>query len=161
MLNATHAAPVTTLDISPAANGDGTYPDPATITLSATAAAGFAIDSTFYDLDGTGAQTYSAPFEVTGAGPHSVRYFSVDDDGVAETPQTFNFTIELTDNTPPVTTATVSPDANAAGWHNTDMPSTWCGRRAGPASGITAVSGAQAFLPPWEAAPAAADHDRA
>jgi hypothetical protein len=121
VLNATHAAPVTTLDISPAANGDGTYPDPVTITLSATAAAGFSVDATFYEVDNTGVQQYSGPFQVTGPGPHNVRYFSVDDDGVSETPQTFNFTIALSDNTPPVTTATVTPDANAAGWHNTDV----------------------------------------
>lgn len=121
VLTASHAGPVTTLDISPAANPDGTYPDPVTITLSATAATGFNVDATFYEVDDTGLQQYGGPFEVTGAGAHVVRYFSVDDDGVSESPNTFEFTIEQADITAPITTATVSPDANAAGWHREDV----------------------------------------
>jgi carboxypeptidase family protein/thrombospondin type 3 repeat protein len=98
VLSAAHAAPVTTLQISPAPEADGSYPDPATITLSATAAAGFDIASTFYNLDGGALQTYETPFQVTGTGPHMVRYFSSDSGGVQESPKVFNFTLASNDD---------------------------------------------------------------
>jgi hypothetical protein len=148
VLNASHAAPVTTLDISPAPEPDGSYQDPATITLSATAAPGFNVEGTFYDLDNTGTQPYVGPFNVTGAGPHTIRYFSVDDEGVAETPKTFNFTLSEPDNIAPVTTASLSAAPNAAGWHNQNVTVTLTAVDEAGGSGVNhvtySITGAQA-----------------
>ena len=140
VLSAAHAAPVTTLSISPAPEPDGSYRDPATITLSATAAAGFNVDTTFYEVDGTGQQQYSGPFSVTGVGPHTIRYFSVDDEGVAETPQIFNFELSQPDITAPVTTATLSAAPNAAGWHKQNVTITLTAVDEAGGSGVNHVT---------------------
>ena len=121
VLGQAHAAPVTTLGISPAANSDGTYPNPVEITLSATAAAGFDVETIFFELDGGGLEVYSGPFPVSGPGPHSVRYFATDTGGVAETAQFFDFSIAHPDEIPPATTATVAPAPNAAGWNTSSV----------------------------------------
>ena len=111
VLNATHAAPVTTLEISPARQRRRHLSRPGDHHAVGDGRGG--LRGRRHLLRGRRHRPaeYAGPFEVTGGGAHSIRYFSVDDDGVAETPKTFDFTIEPPDNTPPVTTATVSPDA--------------------------------------------------
>jgi len=85
--------PVTTATISPGPFRDGTYQDPTTVTLSATAASGYTVANTYYTIDGGSQQTYSSPFTVTGSGNHTITYWSVDNDGVTETTNTQTFTI--------------------------------------------------------------------
>ncbi len=88
-----HARPVTTATLSPSPNGQGAYPNPVTVSLSATAAQGFSIAATHYSVDGGADQLYSGPFSVSGPGNHSVSYWSVDNVGVYESPQSTPFTI--------------------------------------------------------------------
>lgn len=120
VLSAAPVPPVTTLEVSPAANPDGSYTAPVTFTLSATAAPGAMITATFYTLDGGEQQQYAAPFSVTAVGPHVLEYYSVDNTGLVEERQSFSFTIFDPNSTAPITTATVVPAPNANGWNNTD-----------------------------------------
>lgn len=88
-----HAPPVTTASVAPAPNAQGAYSNPVTVTLSATAASGFNIAATYYNVDGKATQTYSAPFAVSGAGTHTVKYWSVDNIGVYEITNTLTIKI--------------------------------------------------------------------
>ena len=151
VLPAVHLAPVTTLTISPPADGNGRYPDPATITLTATAAIGFTIDVTLYEVDGGGLQQYAGPFDVGVPGSHTVTYFSIDSSGLAEAPNTFDFEIAFPDPIPPTTTATVSPAPNAAGWNKADVMVTLNAVDNPGGSGVDkitySISGAQSAPP--------------
>ena len=93
VLQFVHAPPSTTIFLSPSPNLDGSYPGDVTATLSATATSGYAIDSTYYSVDGGVEQTYTTPFIVSGDGPHSIKYWSIDDAGVYETPKYKYFNI--------------------------------------------------------------------
>ncbi|MGH7204110.1 MAG: SdrD B-like domain-containing protein [Candidatus Levyibacteriota bacterium] len=88
-----HAAPTTTLRLSPNPFSDGTYPNPVTVTLAATAETGFTVATTAYTIDGGTQQTYTAPFTVSGSGNHTVTYWSVDNSGIQEAVNTKTFTI--------------------------------------------------------------------
>jgi hypothetical protein len=79
-----HEPPQTQAALAPAADPTGSYPDPVTVTLTATAFGGATIAATYYELDGGPSKTYAAPFAVTGEGVHHLRYWSVDSDGVFE-----------------------------------------------------------------------------
>jgi hypothetical protein len=92
-LQYSHDTPVTTATLE-TENPDGTYSDPTTLTLSATAAAGFIVANTFYTVDGGSQQTYSSPFTITGEGEHTITYWSVDDSGVQEAPNSQTFAIQ-------------------------------------------------------------------
>ncbi len=100
------AAPTTLAAVAPAAT-NGYYHAPL-VTLSASEpnGPGVAPNGTHYTIDGGATQTYSAPFAVTGDGNHTITFWSVDTSGNAEVPNTLTLTI---DNTPPVTTAVVTP----------------------------------------------------
>jgi len=106
-----HATPVTIATLSPTPYADGTYADPTTVTLSASAAAGYSVSDTYYTIDGGSQQTYSAPFTVTGAGNHTITYWSVDNSGVTEATNTKTFTITEAYSL----TGTVYNDANQDG----------------------------------------------
>lgn len=122
VLPGTHAPPVTTLTVTSAVNPDGRYRDPVTIELSAAGAPGFAVDLTAYAVDDGDFQLYIGdPFQVSGTGPHTVRYFSIDVAGVFEDLKVFNFEIAPPDHIAPTTTASVSPSPNGAGWHSSDV----------------------------------------
>lgn len=86
-----HATPTTTATLSPVQNLNGTYTDPVTVTLSATAASGYTVAYTYYTVDGGAQQTYSSPFNVTGSGSHTITYWSVDNSGVIESAHTKTF----------------------------------------------------------------------
>jgi protocatechuate 3,4-dioxygenase beta subunit len=88
-----HDRPLTTATLSPNQNPDGTYPDPVSITLAATAASGFTIANTFYTVDGGPQQTHISPFTVSGNGDHTIIYWSIDSVGVLEAPNSITFTI--------------------------------------------------------------------
>lgn len=91
-LQYSHAAPTTNANLV-TQYVDGTYTDPTTVTLSASAASGYTVANTYYTIDGETQQTYSSPFTVTGNGNHTITYWSVDSSGVQELHQTKTFTI--------------------------------------------------------------------
>ncbi len=93
VLQFVHDSPVTTANLSPLPDGNGEYPNPTIVSLSATAFSGFTVAATYYRVDSGSTQTYTAPFTVSGAGPHTIRYWSVDNGGVFEIPITGTFTI--------------------------------------------------------------------
>ncbi|MEK7571653.1 MAG: SdrD B-like domain-containing protein, partial [Patescibacteria group bacterium] len=90
-----HDTPVTTADLA-IQNPDETYSDPTTVTLTASAAAGYTVANTYYKVDGGSQQTYTDPFTVTGNGEHTIEYWSVDNSGVTESHSTKTFTIHST-----------------------------------------------------------------
>lgn len=92
-----HSAPVTNLSLT-TNRGDDTYSDPTTVTLTASAAAGYNIAHTYYKVDDGPQQTYTNPFTVTGNGNHTIDYWSVDNSGAQEQVQTQTFTIVTTHN---------------------------------------------------------------
>ena len=115
--------PVTTASVSgPTLNQSGWYVGPATVTLSAydlpdTGASGVA--TTQYAVDGGPLQTYSGAFTVSGDGTHQVTYFSTDNAGNVEMPQTLTLQI---DSTPPTTTSNVTGTAGDNGWFRSGQP---------------------------------------
>lgn len=86
-------SPVTTASLSPTSDPDGTYQNPVTVTLNATATPGFSIADTYYTVDGGSQQTYTGPFNVSGSGSHTLTYWSVDNGGVSESPESSSFLI--------------------------------------------------------------------
>jgi protocatechuate 3,4-dioxygenase beta subunit len=110
-----HSTPVTTATFSPTPFSDGTYADPTTVTLSATAASGYTVANTYYTIDGGSQQTYATPFTIAGSGSHTITYWSVDSSGVIEATNTKTFTI--TEAFP--LTGTVYVDANQNGVQDT------------------------------------------
>jgi len=111
-LQYSHNTPVTIATLSPSPVG-GTYVDPVTVTLSATAATGYNLYSpggTYYTIDGGTNQTYTTPFIVTGAGSHTITYWSVDNSGVQELHNSKALTIVAPTPTPTIApTATPTP----------------------------------------------------
>ncbi len=87
-----HAAPVTTASLE-TQHEDGTYGNPTTVTLLATAASGYTIANTYYKIDNGSQQIYSTPFNVSGLGEHIVEYWSVDSSGIPENHKTKTFAI--------------------------------------------------------------------
>jgi hypothetical protein len=95
--------PVTTASL--AGNlSSGIYYSVVTVTLSATDNLS-GVAHTYYTLDGGSQTTYSAAFNVTTTGSHTVKYWSVDVAGNVESTHTLTFTIE------PVTAATMTSPA--------------------------------------------------
>ena len=69
--------------------------------------------SIYYTLDGSGTQTYSVPFGVSGAGHHYITYWSVDNAGNTEGTHTGYVNI---DSTAPSTSATNLQTSATTGW---------------------------------------------
>jgi M6 family metalloprotease-like protein len=99
-------APTTTAELSPAPT-NGFYHDP-TVTLTADDDGGVGVASTEYKLDEADWQTYSAPFQVTGDGDHTLLFHSTDLAGNVEADNQLDFTI---DTTGPVITITAPVEA--------------------------------------------------
>jgi len=92
-----HAAPTTTISLAPNPDSQNQYPNPANVTLQATADTGYTIAHTYFTVDGGSQQTYSAPFTVSGTGSHTVTYWSVDSAALEETPhKSQTFTVSST-----------------------------------------------------------------
>jgi hypothetical protein len=91
-----HNPPITEASLAPSPGPGGTYLGPVTVTLSATAFGGATITERNYELDGGGTKTYTGAFQVTGDGTHTLKYWSVDSDGVTEIPRTATFAITTT-----------------------------------------------------------------
>jgi type 1 glutamine amidotransferase len=101
--------PVTTAELASPSVG-GYYHDP-TVTLSASDVWS-GVASTSYSLDGGASKTYTAPFKVTGDGPHTLTYYSTDVNGNVEDTKTLTFSI---DTTPPVLTVSEDKVVEATG----------------------------------------------
>ncbi len=116
--------PATTATTAPPANGAGWNKGPVAVTLSATDPDGAAdVASTTYTLDGGAAQTYGAPFTVTGDGPHHITYSSTDKAGNKETPAS-SLDLKI-DSVAPTISGDRTPTANSNGWNNTDVTATF------------------------------------
>lgn len=76
--------PVTTASFS------GT--NPVTVTISATDDMS-GVNHTYYNLDAAGYVEYTAPFDVTAPGNHTIFVYSVDKAGNSETPHSYDFTV--------------------------------------------------------------------
>ncbi len=100
----------------------GTTTDPVEVTLTGSdSAGGSGVASLSYSIDGGSWTDYSAPFQVTGAGQHTVTYKAVDVAGNSSEPQTATITIAAPDTTAPTVTATTDPasPSGSNGWFKT------------------------------------------
>ncbi|HSW96881.1 MAG TPA: carboxypeptidase regulatory-like domain-containing protein [Candidatus Saccharimonadales bacterium] len=113
-LQYSHTPPTTIASLLPNQNGDSTYPNPVTITLSSTATSGYTVANTYYTLDGGSQQTYTSPFTITTDGNHTITYWSIDNSGVQETHNSKTFTVVTTHTI----TGTVYTDANQNGFQD-------------------------------------------
>lgn len=86
-------APTVTATVTGDQNGDGDYVGSATVTLAADDAGGSGVDSVEYQVDGGTWTTYSAPFNVTALGDHTVSYRATDVAGNTSTEGTTSFTV--------------------------------------------------------------------
>jgi hypothetical protein len=99
--------PTTTASLDGPTGKNGWYTGAVKVTLSATDPDGAAdVASTHYSVDGGAAQTYAAPFSVSGDGTHVVSYWSVDQAGNEETHRSTTIAI---DGTAPVVSVTATP----------------------------------------------------
>ena len=94
-----HAPPETIATLRSLPNTNDEYPDPANVSLSATAAEGYIIAATYYRVDVGEQQTYTEPFTISGGGSHTIEYWSVDNFGIFELPKALDFNIVT--NQPP------------------------------------------------------------
>ena len=106
--------PVTTLAVAPVAPDglNGWYLTPPTFTLSASDATS-SVASTEYKLDGGSFTAYSAPFQVSVEGVHTLQYRSTDTAGNVESTQSFSFKV---DTSTPTSTASIAPSTHN-GWY--------------------------------------------
>jgi peptidoglycan/xylan/chitin deacetylase (PgdA/CDA1 family) len=110
--------PVTTIacDGSPC---QGTYTGSVSVGLAATDTGGSGVDKTYYTTDGstptTSSPTYSGPFSLTQT--TTVRFFSADIAGNAETAQSQQIDVQALDTTPPATTIACDAAPCSSGWY--------------------------------------------
>ena len=90
-------APVTTASLSGTLNGS-VYNSAVSVTLNPTDNLS-GVQYAYYSLDGGASATYSAAFNVTALGSHSVKFHSVDYAGNVESTKTVNFTISQASQT--------------------------------------------------------------
>lgn len=97
-------APSTEATLAGTAGGGGWYTSEAQVTLSGTDNQS-GVDNTFYKLDDGPQQTYSAPFNISVSGYHTIIYWSVDRAGNTESQRSLLIKV---DSAAPTTTAQVS-----------------------------------------------------
>jgi hypothetical protein len=140
-------APVTTAVTDPPANGDGYHRTDVAVSLNTTDDISGAVRTEF-DLDGAGWTGYGGPVLVTSPGAHTVAYRSVDRAQNVEAVRSLTVWI---DKQAPVSTGTLDPTPNAAGWlkssgtltvHAVDEPG-----GSGVASVTYSATGAQPVAP--------------
>jgi len=139
------APPVTTATLAPPTpNGtNGWYTVPVQVTLTADDDEGSGVALTEYNLDGSGWQTYTAPFTVSADGQHSVQYRSTDVAGNVESPGSVSFKI---DKTPPVVTYT----GNAGSYTVDQTVSIQCSASdPSPGSGVASTTCANVDAPAY------------
>ncbi|MBK9745767.1 MAG: carboxypeptidase regulatory-like domain-containing protein [Chloroflexi bacterium] len=110
-----HIPPVTTISLAPLPIEGEVYAGPVTTTLASTATVGFTIDGTYYRVDGGDQQLYTAPFVISGDGLHTIEYWSIDNAGAYETPQTRSFQISSVGYTPVGSNVSVQPIDSTTG----------------------------------------------
>ena len=88
------------------------YQSPAQIYINATDSASN-IANTYYTIDGGATQTYTAVFNITAGGVHTVSYWSVDQAGNTETPKSLTVRVDSAAPTTQITTA----GTGANGWY--------------------------------------------
>lgn len=86
-------APTVTATLSGTQDGSGNYVGSATVTLAADDAGGSGVDSVEYQVDGGTWTTYSAPFNVTAVGDHTVKYRATDVAGNTSAEGTKTFSV--------------------------------------------------------------------
>ena len=82
-INIDSTVPVTQATLAGTQGGGGWYTNEAQVTLSATDTPS-GVENTFYTIDGGSQQTYSAPFNISNSGHHTIIYWSVDRAGNTE-----------------------------------------------------------------------------
>lgn len=87
-----HNQPQTAASLLPSPDAQGNYANPVNVTLQATADTGYGITNTYSVVDGV-AQSYTAPFPISGFGDHTLTYWSIDNAGVSESPNVKTITI--------------------------------------------------------------------
>jgi hypothetical protein len=78
--------PVTTASLSGPKGNNGWYRGAVVVTLSATDPDS-PVAATYYSVDGSAQQTYSAPFSIAGDGVHQLSFYSIDPAGNQEKSQ--------------------------------------------------------------------------
>ena len=112
-------APTTTPDASPTPHADGWYGSAVTVSLGAEDNPGGSnVDRTMYEIDDGAVQAYSAPVRLSTDGTHTVRYWSVDEAGNAETTKSLGVKI---DQARPA----VSVAGDPAGWYKDPLTLTF------------------------------------
>lgn len=140
VLQYSHPAPVTTATVQGTKDEAGAYLGSATVTLRATAAAGYTVAATYYQIDDGPVKTYTGAFRLTEPGTYVIRYWSKDNTGVTESAKYLTLTVVDTGVEPPTVTPEVSPAANEAGWHNGDVTVTWLVENAVTTTGCDPVT---------------------
>ncbi len=113
---ACHASPGSTIAPMTTSNAQASYSGAGRVDFSITKGGKAAIGTTFYRLDGGDAVTGSSVI-VSTPGTHTVEFWSMDQNGLVETPKkTATFTV-AEDTTPPVTTS--NANAGSTYYYNT------------------------------------------
>ena len=121
--------PVTTDSLS-GTFSNGWYTSEVTITLDAFDATS-GVENIYYKVDNDIEQIYSAPFLVSGDGPHTIEFWSTDNAGNIETHHTDTFQI---DTTAPITTASLSGTLGLNDWYVTSVQVTLTAEDPGESS---------------------------
>ncbi|MDD5778037.1 MAG: pectinesterase family protein [Candidatus Thermoplasmatota archaeon] len=107
--------PVTEVSVTGPTGDGGWYTGPANVTLTAVDNDS-AVDHTYYSLDGSGWEEYTASFTISTEGPHRLDFYSTDVEGNAEPVKTVMVNI---DTQPPEITCYLEPAApdGDSGWY--------------------------------------------
>ncbi len=138
-INIDKTPPITSASLAGALGNNSWYTTPVLVTLSATDNLS-GVAATHYSVDGGPALNYGGPFNVSGDGFHTVKFYSVDQAGNSETDPFVSFKI---DTTAPAITGSSIPPPNANGWNNTDVSVSFTCSDA--TSGIASCSGPTTF----------------
>jgi len=108
--------PTVAVTLSGTAGNNGWYTSDVVITLTA-ADSEKGVDRTEYGFDGINWSLYSSPVKISGEGETTFYYRSFDKGGNL----TSSEVLVKIDKTPPVVSASSSPEANSAGWNNSGV----------------------------------------
>jgi hypothetical protein len=112
-INIDSTVPVTQATLAGTLGTNGWYNDQAQVTLSATDTPS-GVETTFYKLDDGAQQTYSAPFNISDSGYHTIIYWSVDRAGNTESQRSMLIKV---DSVPPSSQASASSTSRYDDWY--------------------------------------------